>query len=174
MTFTWAVFRNGDCLSGRLCGRFESKQFGNFFTFVLFCGCYDSLFQKCWVIVVKFGESFCVLAGTFLQESKESGMNLNNFKFKDNTLEIWIQDYSNHLDYNCKGNARSKRQIFFMFDNYFYRLEVWIWQIQWGHEYRTSSDFGWSIVARFRSQPFENRTLVSLGCFIYKEKIIYI
>ena len=30
--------------------------------------------------------------------------------------------------------------------------------IQWGPEFRTRSEFGWSIVVRFKPQPFENRT----------------
>ena len=43
---------------------------------------------------------------------------------------------------------------------------VGIW-IQLGLEYRTSSDFGWSKVVQFGSQPLENQTLVILGRFIF-------
>ena len=33
--------------------------------------------------------------------------------------------------------------------------------VQWGLEYQTSSVFGWSKVVRFKSQPFEIRTLLA-------------
>ena len=65
-------------------------------------------------------------------------------------------------------------------------------RIQWGLEYRTRSEFGWSMAVRFSNgirflngQPFcvrfsngwpfcvrfLNGTMASLGCFIYKENL---
>ena len=46
--------------------------------------------------------------------------------------------------------------------------------VQWGLEYRTCLDFGWSTVFGSWSRPFENRTLASLGRFTYKHFLLYI
>ena len=54
---------------------------------------------------------------------------------------------------------------FLIFRFYFYVVKA-VWGIQWGFEYRTCSDFGWSIVVRFQSQLFEFRTMASLDRFI--------
>ena len=43
--------------------------------------------------------------------------------------------------------------------------------LQWGLEYRTCSVFGWSSMFGSWPQPFENRTMASLGCFYFRVKI---
>ena len=42
-------------------------------------------------------------------------------------------------------------------------------EIQWGLEYRMSLVFGWSIVVRFKTQPFKNRTFAQ-DCRFFKKK----
>ena len=94
---TWAVFWNSDCLPGRLGRGFESKQLGNFFSLILLSRGDDSLFQKCWVIVVELCKGFGFFPWSVLKKPQKL---VGNDSAKSSDLSAVLQKFTTQIERN--------------------------------------------------------------------------